>query len=488
MKVVFFTLLLCYCCLNLKAQQDISYSPEHLYPADTLRKDLAFLKSVLEEAHPSLYRYTPKDSLEKYFAEADGKLTGPMTDVAFWKIAAPLVSAIRSGHTVLMPSNAFVNWCNNQMIDRMPLSVLEKNGHIYAASFPGIPKPLFPGAEIMSIDGHPAAMILAELQKLLPTEGYSEQFHSELMESNYFDRFYGLLWGFKPQYNIIYKDSAGLAQTTILKAKKAIYGTSLDQNKAMRNGKIDDIKESVGVTYCEGLPATAMLKISQFAYVNYYESFDENFFKQLKADKIKHLIIDIRGNGGGSMAIGTDIMQYLIKGFCSQTDGVTARARKFSFASNIIKDGSDDITVFRLINVGHHKYAWKNADGKCYSYPEYNFNQDVYLLVDKGTFSAAALFAANLKSQRKITVLGEETGGGEAGTDGWGFAIVTLPQTHLLLQLPEFWVKSTFEHKNNGHGVIPDIVVSPTIADRVNNNDVVLKKTFEVIRSKTKPN
>jgi hypothetical protein len=475
---------LSFACSATMAQQDANYTPDHLYPVDALHQDLKFLKSVLEEAHPSLYRYTPKDTIDIKFAVADKQLTHPMTEMEFWKIAAPCVAAIRSGHTGIFPSSDYAAWSNKNLLPRMPLSVFVDGENLYVSRFQKQGTGLFRGAKILSIDDHPAGLILATLKTLISPEGYNDHIENSSLETPYFDESYCQYFGFKPQYKVTYLDSAGATKVAVLKAFKAGYGISVEKNRALVEKESDELKESVNVSYPADMPATAVLKIKRFTYNNYYEGFDDQFFKQLKDDKIKNLVIDIRGNGGGYLSIGMDLMRYLIKGSFSISRGVEAKAIKFSFDSCIIKNGSYDVKQYRIVKPIGGRYTVKGMDGFVYSYPEFNFNNNVYLLTDAGTFSAATLFAADLKSQRKITIVGEETGGGEIGTDGDGFSVVRLPQTKLLLYLPQFWVTSVVSHKNTGHGVMPDVKVVPAIADRVNGTDVVMQKVKELINKK----
>jgi hypothetical protein len=478
-----FSVLLFFVSLNLKAQQDTIYNPDHLYQPQELHADLAFLKSVLEEAHPSLYRYTPKDTIDFKFEMADNQLNKPLTDMDFWKIATPLVVAIRSAHTVLCPSSAYVAWQNKNRVSRLPLMVYAMDNRLFVAACPKKENSLYRGAEILTIDDHSVKDILFALKELIPAEGYNEQFVNRMLETSMFDEFYGHVFGFKPQYKITYVDSAGVNQQVTINAIKSVYGVSAEHGKAMLEQEWDELDKAVKIDFFNNVPHTEGIKIKSLTYFNYFRSFNEAFFKQIHDGKIENLIIDLRGNPGGYLGIGIDMMRYMIAGSVVPAKEVTAIVKEPSFTKYIVKEGSD-FSRSLLLKSGKHQYYIYDANHKVYSEPQYYYNKNVYVLIDKGTFSAASLFIANLKSQRKVTIIGEETGGGEAGTDGNGFTIVKMPATHLLLRLPNFWVATTTNHKNTGHGVMPDIEVKPTITDKVNKNDVVMKETLKLIMNK----
>src|ERR1700761_4290766 len=92
------------------AQKDTIYSRDHLFQPQELHADLAFLKSVLEEAHPSLYPYTPKDTITALFAGADKHPDWALTSFQFWKILSPVISAIRSGHPSIILPMGYMPW------------------------------------------------------------------------------------------------------------------------------------------------------------------------------------------------------------------------------------------------------------------------------------------------------------------------------------------------------------------------------------------
>ena len=121
------------------------------------------------------------------------------------------------------------------------------------------------------------------------------------------------------------------------------------------------------------------------------------------------------------------------------------------------------------------------SEERFYSYP-INFDGSLYVLTSKETFSAASIFVASLKAERKVTIIGEETGGGEAGTEGNYFNIVKMPNSGLLLRLPRYRVLSATTNRKSTHGVMPDVPVTDDIVQNL-NTDLVIKKLKELILS-----
>ena len=66
---------------------------------EKLREDFRILRSALEEGHPGIYRYTPKAELDSVFDATAARLDRPMTALEFYRVLAPVVAALKCGHT-----------------------------------------------------------------------------------------------------------------------------------------------------------------------------------------------------------------------------------------------------------------------------------------------------------------------------------------------------------------------------------------------------
>src|SRR6266568_843556 len=66
---------------------------------EKLREDFRILRSALEEGHPGIYRYTPKAELDSVFDATAARIDRPMTALEFYRVLAPVVAALKCGHT-----------------------------------------------------------------------------------------------------------------------------------------------------------------------------------------------------------------------------------------------------------------------------------------------------------------------------------------------------------------------------------------------------
>src|SRR6188768_2003843 len=81
-----------------------SYNPNKKFSPEQLQKDYELFRNILEESHPSLYWYTPKDSVDYYFEAGAERLKDSLTEIKFRNVLSYVVSQIRCGHTSVRAS------------------------------------------------------------------------------------------------------------------------------------------------------------------------------------------------------------------------------------------------------------------------------------------------------------------------------------------------------------------------------------------------
>jgi C-terminal processing protease CtpA/Prc len=108
----------------------------------------------------------------------------------------------------------------------------------------------------------------------------------------------------------------------------------------------------------------------------------------------------------------------------------------------------------------------------------------VYVLTNGLTFSASALFCNSIKGQSNVLLVGEETGGGWYGNSGIMIPDIVLPNTKLRVRLPFFRLVQYNHIAEKGTGIMPDILVNPTVEDVRHNVDRKMEVVKELIRKK----
>src|SRR5688572_5115221 len=100
-----------------------SFTPSKKYSPGQLQKDYAIFRGTLEESHPGIYWYTPKEEMDKYFAWGESKLKDSMNEEEFRKTLSYIIAKINCGHTVVRNSKEFYRFQDTTRSKIFPLSM-----------------------------------------------------------------------------------------------------------------------------------------------------------------------------------------------------------------------------------------------------------------------------------------------------------------------------------------------------------------------------
>jgi carboxyl-terminal processing protease len=158
---------------------------------------------------------------------------------------------------------------------------------------------------------------------------------------------------------------------------------------------------------------------------------------------VRGLVLDLRGNSGGRLDVGTRLLSHFLPSGASIYEEVDRSGRR--------------------------RMHFTRSDQTPYELP-------LVVLVDGGTASMGEIFAAAVKEHGAATVLGTTTAGSVAAAqvfalgDGSG------------LQITVFEILSSDGKKLNQVGVMPDEVVEPDAVALASGEDPVLSRAVEILR------
>ncbi len=182
-----------------------------------LRDDLSLLQKILEANHPSLYWYTPKDSIDLNFKNAINSITDSMDEVQFKNKVSSVISTIRCGHTTVRFSKAYAKIAAKFRYPQFPLSLkVWDDSMIVLGSL--LPKDTVfkRGTIITSINGRTNRQLLDTFFRFISTDGYSTNYKNQAVSSN-FGGWYKTILGLDSSYSISYIDSSGKESVAVLK-------------------------------------------------------------------------------------------------------------------------------------------------------------------------------------------------------------------------------------------------------------------------------
>lgn len=174
-------------------------------------------------------------------------------------------------------------------------------------------------------------------------------------------------------------------------------------------------------------PQVAYLRVDSFdvdTEQDAYDSFIEKAFAQIHQQQAQTLIIDIRGNTGGQSDAGAQIIQYL-------TDKPVPQA---SVAIEKLNRDTNGWFGYRG-EPGEVIELSVEADGMIEPVePTRQFKGDVWVLIDRMSYSASILFATTIQDNQLGKLIGEPTGGFANQTGN--LTPFYLPHTRLLMLAP----------------------------------------------------
>ncbi|MDZ4807782.1 MAG: S41 family peptidase [Bacteroidota bacterium] len=473
-----------------------SFSPNKKYSLQQVQNDFSLYQNILEEHHPSLYWYTSKDSMDYYFNRGQEHLKDAMTEPEFRKVLTYVTAKINCGHTTVRPSKAWAKYNDTVRLGKIfPLSMkVWEDAMVVSANLNRRDSILKRGTVITKINGRDKQTIADTLFDYISTDGYNRTHkYQTLSNRGFFGSLYTSLFGLSEKYNIEYKDDKGQVKTITI----PVYNPATDT--AGRTGtrpfrpstpqpskkeRRRQLANTVRLLKIDSANHTAMMDLSSFGRDYGLKKFFHNSFRALQDNKIGHLIIDVRGNGGGSVANSTLISRYLSNQPFKVSDSLYAIKKgspyqqyiknnfwnKFfiSFFTKKKKDGKYHFGYFE-------RHYFKPKKGN-------HYNGNVYILTGGNSFSATTLFVSSVIKQNNVTVVGEETGGGAYGNSAWLIPDATLPETGIRFRLPLFRLVVDKTVLKNGRGVQPEVASFPTIDAVRKGADYKLDKVMEMIK------
>jgi len=451
-----------------------AFDPQHKYTKNQLQKDYTVFRKVLEESHPSLYWFTPKDSMDYYFEDGFRHLNDSMTETQFRNILSYVISKIHCGHTAVKYSKQYNKYLDTANIKIFPLSFkVWGDSMAIVANINRKDSILKFGTMVTAIDGYSTRQLTDSFMNYISGDGNSiNGKYQSLSNGGAFGSLYRNVMGLKDQVSVTYIDSTGTEQTvsvpvfdpSLKDTTKKMAGINRPTTRPPKESTRSLLPFSSRYVQIDTTLSSAYMTVHTFARGNKLRSFFRQVFRELDHRNIQHLVVDVRTNGGGDAGISTLLTRYLADKKFKLADSLYA-IRKSSHYHKYI---SWQPFYWSLMQFVTHK----ERDGlyhfgyfeRHYFHPKkrHHFNGDVYLVTGGNSFSATTLFVKSLQGQQNVKVIGEETGGGAYGNSAWMIPDVTLPNTKVRFRLPKFRLVMDKNLVKDGRGIIPDIQVSPT--------------------------
>ncbi|MCW3074146.1 MAG: hypothetical protein JWP69_1215 [Flaviaesturariibacter sp.] len=459
-------------------------------PLTKTAADYALFQSILQEDHPGIYWYTPKDSMDYYFGRGKAMLQDSMSEPAFRNVLNYVLSKIRCGHTSARLSKDYGK-SNDTLRNRFFPLVLKiwPDTALITQNLHRKDSLVTRGAVLTAIDGRPMQQVVDSLFQYLSTDGYNlTHKYQTLSNRGSFGSLYTSVFGYKPSYAVDFIDTLGQPR----RAAISIYTVPKDTTRrpmprpspSRKERRALDLAANRSLRMDTALN-TAFMELNTFTKGGKLRPFFRQTFKKLRKEGIPNLVIDLRSNGGGNVTNSNLLTKYISDHPFKIADSlyaVTRNSRYKGYQQSVFWNRLFMIFFTRKKSDGAYHFTW--FENRYFKPKKKNhYDGAVYVLNGGNTFSASTLFGSAVGFQQNVTLVGEETGGGAYGNNAWLIPDMTLPNTGVRFRLPLFRLVIDKEQPK-GFGVQPEVFAGPTVEAIRKNRDYKTEAVVNLIKSR----
>jgi C-terminal processing protease CtpA/Prc len=508
-NLLFVSTVLLGACSSIKEHNFTITEKKHNVQA--LQQDIDLAHQILKDGHPGLYWYISKKNLDYKFDSLKKAINKPLTTAQFYQKLAPVVAAIRCGHTTLTYPSIIQKdkekreAIKNKIYPLYQFSYAVFDGKLIVINNKSKIKSIKTGTEILEIDGLATTDIFNVISTGFSYDGYNSLSKNKRIERS-FPQLYKIYFSEQDSIAIKFKSDSTVVNTYISfydKKKENEAKKKLDTAQKVvkapikktigflkyRGKKVND-EYQLDFKFLDQQKDIAYLKIKSFSIPTAnFPLFYKQCFDSISLAKSKNLIIDIRNNPGGTLSASLALFSYLTdKDFVYLAKPVN----NGSFSADKYSSGLNKIKYY-LTGFNDDSKIYEDKEGNFFSFMKgytqqkphkNNYKGKVYVLINEFSFSASSLLSANLKGINRATFVGRETGGGANQCTAGRIPVVTLKNSRLGLRLGLNRMAPVYQQEVYGRGVFPDVDIPSSLQDRISNYDRELQWVLTDIKEK----
>lgn len=440
------------------------------FSSQTVKEDLDYLYQSLQSTHYNLFAFQKQKKYDSLYNQL--RLSLPSDSLAQLQAVTlyqRLVSFANTGHCEIdFPAKAYIDYAYAGGTV-FPLELAFEKGKVYVRKNLSTNNSLSIGDEVISIDKEPINQFQKSFHQITSAE--SNYARNAKLEFWSFPRFYYQMFGTKEEWEVQIKSQEKKIRNVLVKAISVI------DFETKRNGELVN-------------PQRAFRYYDKVAYLNpggfsssetngelMFRQFIDSAFADLKLRGSKDLIIDLRNNPGGHNVYSDYLISYFATKPFKWYDAFTLKTSKILKTQTRLQPDTTD---------AYSRVILSNKDGAIFKYEfelqnpvslSKRYQGNVYVLVNRQTYSMAAVAAALIQDYKFGKIVGEETG--DPPTLYASQFSYQLPRTGITVKVPKGYIVRPNGDRSFNR-LKPDVIINDHLLD---NSDEILNQLLEKIKT-----
>ncbi len=479
-KNIFFVLAVTGC---ITATQDIHASSDILLKRNQIAEDLETLRTTMESAAFDAYARQSREKINSAFATAAESISDDMTIDQAARIFAKAVASAEIAHLRVEWPKSLTAEYRHPEVKLLPFDYKIVDGKAYITKTYQDALSVSPGDQLIAMNGMPMQQVNQRLGKWIGADtAYMHNSVIEMQQSM-------LLWlefGSIDSAEIQVSDDQGVRLVTVsglTRDQLADVGSSdnlLDLSWIERESRMVDDH----VAYLRPGPfweVTSDTPHDNSAFVQ----FIDDAFEKFAAAGAQSLIIDMRNNYGGDNSFSDPMIAYFADRPFRFFKDFRIKVSPQTTASNAarIPAGKMDDANNASVLMAREYAVRKNGEIFSFDLPfaqprkANQFKGNVYVLINRHSYSNAANVAAIVQDYGFATLIGEETS--DLVSSYGAMESFQLPHSGIKVGYPKAFILRT-NGDETPRGAIPDVIIKTPIVEQA--DDPVLQKALAIAK------